>query len=109
MFTYWIFEMFYYGLYHSYLFKTKIYKHHIFSFILILSTGSLLNSIIIIINFANDTDDAQFFDNRKWLIPTSLIFYFLFRIFKVYTWGNIKYYLNKKMIIFYYTMESLEQ
>ena len=98
MFTYWIFEMFYYELYHSYLFKTKIYKHHIFSFIFILSTGSLLKSIIIIINFANDTDNAQFFDNRKWLIPTSLIFYFLFRIFKVYTWGNIKYYFNKKMI-----------
>ena len=98
MFTYWMFEMLYYELFHSRLFKTKIYRHHIFSFIFILSSTCILKSVNIIINFANNTDDAKFFENRKWLIPTSIIVYFLFRVFKTYTFANIKYYFDKRVI-----------
>jgi hypothetical protein len=98
MFTYWMFEMLYYELFHYRLFKTNIYRHHIFSFIFILVPCCLLKSIYIIIQFANDTDKAKFFDNRKWLIPTSLIVYFLFRIFKTYTYSNIKYYFDRRII-----------
>ena len=98
MFTYWMFEMLYYELFHSRLFKTKIYRHHIFSFIFILSSTCILKSVNIIINFANNTDDAKFFENRKWLIPTSIIVYFLFRVFKTYTFSNIKYYFDKRVI-----------
>ena len=98
MFTYWMFEMLYYELFHSRLFKTKIYRHHIFSYIFILSSTCILRSVNIIINFANDTDDAKFFENRKWLIPTSIIVYFLFRVFKTYTFANIKYYFDKRVI-----------
>ena len=73
MFTYWMFEMVYYELFHYRLFKTNLYRHHIFSFIFILVPCYLLKSIYIIIQFANDTYKAKYFDNKKWLIPTSLI------------------------------------
>ena len=81
MFTYWMFEMLYYELFHSRLFKTKIYRHHIFSFIFILSSTCILKSVNIIINFANDTDTAKFFDDKKWLIPTSIIVFFFISCF----------------------------
>ena len=77
MFTYWMFEMLYYELFHSRLFKTKIYRHHIFSFIFILTSTCILKSVNIIINFENDTSTVKFFENRKWLIPTSIIVFFL--------------------------------
>ena len=98
MFTYWMFEMLYYELFHSRLFKTKIYRHHIFSFIFILTSTCILRSANIIINFANDTNDAKFFEDKKWLIPTSIIVYFLFRVFKTYSFRNIKYYFDKRVI-----------
>ena len=98
MFTYWMFEMLYYELFHSRLFKTKIYRHHIFSFIFILTSTCILKSVNIIINFANDTDTAKFFDDKKWLIPTSIIVFFLFRVFKTYTFSNVKYYFDKRVI-----------
>ena len=81
MFTYWMFEMLYYELFHSRLFKTKIYRHHIFSFIFILTSTCILKSVNIIINFANDTDTAKFFDDKKWLIPTSIIVFFFISCF----------------------------
>ena len=62
MFNYWMFEMLFYELFHSRLFKTKIYKHHILSLIFILSSCSILFSIVIILNFTNETDDAKFFE-----------------------------------------------
>ena len=83
MFTYWMFEMLYYELFHSRLFKTKIYRHHIFSFIFILTSTCILKSVNIIINFANDTDTIKFFDDKKWLIPTSIIVYFYFVFLKL--------------------------
>jgi len=83
MFTYWMFEMLYYELFHSRLFKTKIYRHHIFSFIFILTSTCILKSVNIIINFANDTDTAKFFDDKKWLIPTSIIVFFYFVFLKL--------------------------
>ena len=93
MFNYWMFQMFFYELFHSRLFKTKIYKHHIVSLIFILSSCSIINTIIIIISFTNETEDAKFFDNRKWLIPIGFTSFLLFNIFKAYTCCNEKYYL----------------
>ena len=60
-FSFWMFEMLYYELFHSRLFNTKIYKHHKFSFIFILSSCSLMKIIVIILNFAYETDYAKFF------------------------------------------------
>ena len=97
-FSFWMFEMLYYELFHSRLFNTKIYKHHKFSFIFILSSCSLLKIIVIILNFAYETDYAKFFENRKWLIPTFIIVYFLFRVFRAFTYSNEKYYLEKRII-----------
>ena len=96
--SFWMFEMLYYELFHSRLFNTKIYKHHKFSFIFILSSCSLLKIIAIILNFSYETEYAKFFDNRKWLIPTFIIVYFLFRIFRSFTFSNEKYYLEKRII-----------
>jgi len=98
MFNYWMFQMFFYELFHSRLFKTKIYKHHILSLTFILSSCSIINTIIIIISFTNETDDAKFFDNRKWLIPIGFTSFLLFNIFKAYTCCNEKYYLEKRVI-----------
>ena len=95
---YWVFEMLFYELFHSRIFKTKIYKHHIFSFIFILSSGCLIKSIIIILNFTNDTPDANFFEKRKWLIPLAIIAFLLYRVFITYTFSNIKYYLERRII-----------
>jgi len=97
-FSFWMFEMLYYELFHSRLFNTKIYKHHNFSFIFILSSCSLLKIIVIILNFAYETNYAKFFENRKWLIPISIIIYFLFRVFRAFTYSNEKYYLEKRII-----------
>ena len=97
-FSFWMFEMLYYELFHSRLFNTKIYKHHNFSFIFILSSCSLLKIIVIILNCAYETNYAKFFENRKWLIPISIIIYFLFRVFRAFTYSNEKYYLEKRII-----------
>ena len=98
MFSFWMFEMLFFELFNSRLLKTKIYKHHIYSFIFILSTGSIIKIIIIIINFTNDTNDVRIFDHEKWLIPTAIIFYFLYHIFSAYTYSIEKYYLQKRVI-----------
>ena len=98
MFDYWVFEMFFYELFHSRIFKTKIYKHHIFSFILILSSGCIIKSIIIILNFTNDTYEAKYFEDKKWLIPSAIIAFLLYRVFITYTFSNIKYYLERRII-----------
>ena len=98
LFRFWMFEMLFYELFSYQIFKTNIYRHHIFSFIFILISGCLLKSIDIIIRFVNNTEETNFFDDRKWLIPTSLIIFFLNRIFKVYTFINIKYYFDKRVI-----------
>ena len=90
--------MLFYELFHSRIFKTKIYEHHIFSFIFILSSGCLIKSIIIILNFTNDTPDANFFEKRKWLIPLAIIAFLLYRVFITYTFSNIKYYLERRII-----------
>ena len=98
MFNYWMFEMLFYELFHSRLFKTKIYKHHILSLIFILSSCSIFETIVIILKFTNETEDAKFFENRKWLIPIGFISFLLFHIFKTYTNCNEKYYLEKRLI-----------
>ena len=98
MFEYWMFEMLFYEIFHSRLFNTKIYAHHIYSLIFILSSCSLIQSIETIIKFVKGTSSATFFDNKKWLIPVSLIIYFLFHVFRVYTFSREKYYLEKRFI-----------
>jgi hypothetical protein len=104
MFTYWMFEMLYYELFSFWKLKTNIYRHHIFSFIFILSFCSIFRSIDIVIKFENNTYDAKFLDDKKRFIPISFIFYFLFRVFKTYTYINIKFYFEKKVIPINYFM-----
>ena len=58
----------------------------------------MLKIIVIILNFAYETNYAKFFENRKWLIPTFIIVYFLFRVFRAFTYSNEKYYLEKRII-----------
>ena len=96
--NYWMFEMFFYEIFNLKILKTKIYRHHIFSFIYILSSCSLLKTIVIIINFINSTENVEILNNRKWLIPIVVVFYFLFNIFKAYIYYNEKYYLEKRII-----------
>ena len=96
--SYWMFEMFFFEIFNSKFLKTKIYKHHIFSFIFILTSCSLIKTIVIILNFIKKTDDVTIFEYGKWLIPVSLIIYFLYHIFKAYTFCNEKYYLEKKIV-----------
>ena len=96
--NYWMFEMLFYELFNSRFLKTKIYKHHIFSFIFILSSCSIIKTIEIIISFINKTDNVEILNNRKWLIPIATVFYFLFNIFKAYIYCNEKYYLEKRVI-----------
>ena len=98
MFRYWMFEMFFFEIICSKLLKTKIYKHHIYSFVFILSFCSLIKSIVTIIYFVNDTDNVKIFENRKWLIPTAIIVFLLYYIFKAYIYCNEKYYLEKRVI-----------
>ena len=97
-FDYWMFEMLFFELINSRFLKTKIYKHHIFSFIFILFSCSLINSIVIIFNFSNEADEVKIFNNRKWFIPVVVIFYLLYHLFKAYTCCNEKYYLEKRVI-----------
>ena len=97
-FDYWMFEMLFFELINSRFLKTKIYKHHIFSFIFILSSCSLINSLVIIFNFSNEADEVKIFNNRKWFIPVVVIFYLLYHLFKAYTCCNEKYYLEKRVI-----------
>ena len=112
MFSFWMFEMLFFELFNSRLLKTKIYKHHIYSFIFILSTGSIIKIIIIIINFTNDTNDVRIFDHEKWLIPTAIIFYFLYHIFSAYTYSIEKNIIYKKELfqfhLIYLYMEYLD-
>ena len=97
-FDYWMFEMLFFELFNSKFLNSKIYKHHIFSFIFILSSCSITNSIVIILNFSNETDEVKIFDNRKWFIPVVVIFFLLYHIFKAFTCCNEKYYLEKRVI-----------
>ena len=76
----------------------KIYKHNIFSFIFILSSGFLIKSISIILNFSNDTLDKKFFEERKRLIPLAIIAFLLYRVFITYSFSNIKYYLERRIV-----------
>ena len=98
MFDFWMFEMLFFELMNSKFFKTKIYKHHIYSFVFILSFCSIINVISLIIIFSNDTNESIFFEDKKWLIPVAIIIYFLYHIFRAYTYCNEKYYLEKRVI-----------
>ena len=95
-FSYWMFEMLYYEIFNSKVFKYKIYKHHIYSLIFLLSSCSIIKSVYLIICFTHDTKIARFFEDKKWLIPISIIIFFLYRVFKSYTFSNEKYYLEKR-------------
>ena len=95
---YWMFEMLVFEFFYTRFMKLKIYKHHIFSLIFILSSCSLILTVKIIISFINKTEDTQAFDNRKWFIPLAIITFFLFQIFRAYTYCYQKYYLEKKII-----------
>ena len=96
--NYWMFEMLFFALFNSRFLKTKLYKHHICSFIFILSSCSIIKTIVIVLSFINNTNDVEIFKNRNWLIPLSIIVYFLFHIFRAYIYCNEKYYLEKKII-----------
>ena len=96
--SYWMFEMLYYELLHSRYFKTKIYRHHLFSLIFILSSCFILKTIYIILNVTQDTEAHGFFENRMWLIPVSIIIFFIYRVSRVFIMCNEKYYLEKKSI-----------
>ena len=96
--SYWMFEMLFFELFYIKFLKDNIYKHHIFSFIFILSSCSLVKTIVIVLNFIYDTDEVKVFHYGKWLIPIAVIYYFLYHIFKAYTFCIEKYYLEKKFI-----------
>ena len=95
---YWMFEMLFFELFNSKFLNLKIYKHHIFSLIFILSSCSLILTIKIIISFVNSTNDVQTLENNKWLIPSGIIIFFLAQIFRAYTYCYEKYYLENKII-----------
>ena len=95
MFNYWMFEMLFFERFIAKYFKTKIYKHHIFSLLFIICFCSIMQIVIIILNFLNNTEDVKIFDNREWLIPFGIIVYFLMNIFRAYFYNNEKYYLEK--------------
>ena len=90
--------IFRFTVFHSKYFKKKIYKHHLFSLIFILSTCSILKTIYIILDITQDTDDHIFFESRKWIIPVAIIIFFIYRVFKVFIICNEKYYFEKKTI-----------
>ena len=98
MFSFWMFEMFFYEVLYSRILKSKMYKHHIFSMVFILFFCSLFKIIEIIMHFSAGTDDARFFDDKKWLIPVGIIIYFLKNIFSVFVSCYEKYYLESKII-----------
>ena len=97
-FDFWMFEMLFFELINSRLLKTKMYRHHIFSFVFILSSCSILKIIEIILNFTDETEIVKIFDNRKWLIPTIIVVYLLYHILKAFVSCNEKYYLEKRVI-----------
>ena len=96
--NYWMFEMLFFELLNSKILKTKIYKHHIVSFIFILSSCSIIKTIDIILSFANNIPKVDIFENREWLIPLGVIVYLLFQVLKAYIFCNEKYYLEKRVI-----------
>ena len=98
MLDYWMFEMLFFELLNSKILKTKIYKHHIVSFIFILSSCSIIKTIDIILSFANNIPKVDIFENREWLIPLGVIVYLLFQVLKAYIFCNEKYYLEKRVI-----------
>ena len=98
MFNYWMFEVLFYVLFYSKFLKTKMYKHHKFSLIFILSSGSLLKTTEIIMHFVVGTDSALFFDDKKWLIPVGFIAYFILNTIEPYIFYYEKYYLDKRII-----------
>ena len=97
-FDFWMFEMLFFELINSRLLKTKMYRHHIFSFVFILSSCSIFKIIEIILNFTEETEIVKIFDNRKWLIPTIIVVYLLYHILKAFVSCNEKYYLEKRVI-----------
>ena len=98
IFNYWTFEILFFERFNARLFNTKIYKHHTFSLIFILCFCSIIQTIIIILNFVNDLDYIKIFVLGKWLIPLGLIINFLANIFRAYVYNNEKYYLEKRII-----------
>ena len=98
MLNYWSFELFFFERFYARLFNFKIYKHHKFSLIFILCFCSLLQTIIIILNFINKTDVVTIFNDGKWLIPLGLIGNVLNNFFRAYVYNNEKYYLEKRNI-----------
>ena len=69
-----------------------------FNLYFILFSCSIIKTLAIIFNFANETDTVKYLIDRKWLIPTAIIIYFLARVFRAYTYSNEKYYFEKKVI-----------
>ena len=98
MLNYWMFEMLFFELLNSKILKTKIYKHHIVSFIFILSSCSIIKTIYIILSFVNNIPKVDIFENREWLIPVGVIVYLSFQVLKAYIFCNEKYYLEKRVI-----------
>ena len=96
--NYWMFEMFFFELLNSKILKSKIYKHHIVSFIFILSSCSIIQTIYIILSFVNNIPKVDILENRKWLIPVGVIVYLSFQVLKAYIFCNEKYYLEKRVI-----------
>ena len=90
--------MLFFEIFNSRFLKTKIYQHHIFSLIFILSSCSIIKTIVIILSFVNNINDTKIFDNSKWLIPLAIIVYFFFQIFRAFTYCYEKYYLEKRII-----------
>ena len=84
--NYWMFEMLFFEIFNSRFLKTKIYQHHIFSLIFILSSCSIIKTIVIILSFVNNINDTKIFDNSKWLIPLAITVYFFFQIFRDFTY-----------------------
>ena len=95
---YWMVEMLFFEIFNIKILKNNIYNHHIFSFIFIFCSCSIIKTIIIILNFVNETKKVSIFEGRKWLIPIALIVYFLIQLFKGYVYCNEKYYLDKRFI-----------
>ena len=98
MFNFWMLELLFYGFFHSRIFKSKIYKHHIISLIFILSFCGLFKIIEVILYFSPGSLYALSYENQRWLIPVSIIAYLLKSIFSTFIYSYEKYYLEKKII-----------
>ena len=96
--NYWMFEMFFFEIFSTKILKSNIYKHNIFSFIFILTSCSIIQTIYIILNFVNETENVSIFDGRKWLILLGVIYFILVYIGQAYVYCNEKYYLDKRYI-----------